>query len=102
MTDDAFIIIEPTKKPEPTCRPKPIIPEVEGRTFDDLQPAQKARVARRQNGPFFLEPIFGDAGETGRWRVGREVASLERTIGEYDNKDEAMTCFQRLVTEFWR
>jgi hypothetical protein len=100
MSDDDIIIIWPTSRVKP--KPKPLIAAEPGRTFDDLSPAQKARVARRQNGPFFLEPIFGDNGATGRWRLGREIASLERTIGEYDNKQEAMTCFQRLVNDFWR
>jgi hypothetical protein len=100
MTDDGFVIIESTIRPKP--KPQPLIAPDPGRTYGDLSPAQKARVARRQNGPLFFEPLYSAAGPTGRWRVGRLIGSEEKTIAEYDIKNEALACFRRLVDDFWR
>jgi hypothetical protein len=102
MANDAFVIYElPSSAPKPDTKPRPLIVEELGRAFADLSPAQKARTTRSQIGPFFFEPAYNANGSTGRWRVGRELGSSEQTIGECDNKTEAMSCFTRYVNEFF-
>lgn len=95
MSDDDIVIIEPAITPKP--KPKPLIKPEPGRTYGDLSPAQKARMNRRQQGPFFFEPIYSAFGLTCRWRVGRE----EITINEFASKEETMDCFRKLVGEFF-
>jgi hypothetical protein len=101
MSDDDIIIIEPTPKPTVISKPQPLIATDPGRTYGEMTPQQKARVRRSQNGPFFFEPIFGQFGPTRQWRVGRVIGSEERTIAEFDNKEQAMSCFAKHVSEFF-
>ena len=100
MTEDGFLVIETDFKPKPVAKPEPVISAQPGRTIADLSPTQMARTVRSQIGPFFVEPIYAISGPTGRWKVGREIGSVEQTIAEFDNRADAMECFRRQVAKF--
>lgn len=102
MTKDAFIILEPTTKPTPPAKLKPLFAPPTGRTMADLSPNQKSRAYRRQHGPFYCEPVYCEAGPTGYWRTGREVGSEERVISERLGEAEAIEWLRKEVTEFYR
>lgn len=101
MTEDAFIILEPTTKPKPSVQPKPLIVAPTGRTMADLSPAQKSRAYRRQDGPFYMEPVYNEAGPTGSWRIGVSVAADERIISDDLEETEAIEWLRTSVREFY-
>lgn len=101
MTEDAFIILEPTTKPRQPAKPRPLIAAPTGRTMADLTPVQKSRAYRRQHGPFYTEPVFSEAGATGYWRTGREVGSEERVISEGLDEAEAIEWLLANVRDFY-